>query len=208
VSKCINTWLPATCKDNTDSSCYCTSSNVTNSIIQCIQSWATDASEIQSALSYFTGICSGYIGSNPAIVSAIPKTITLAPPAPSATGVSPAGAPAPAVPCTTITYASTILTVPQVAFTTASGTAPSVGLIPAPSAPPAGASPSGVSPVGVPAGSTTLATSYGVPAPTGARPSTTPTTSGILFPGAATPGASAANSLWLAGLGVLLFALV
>ncbi|KAL1969629.1 hypothetical protein VTN77DRAFT_8182 [Rasamsonia byssochlamydoides] len=204
VPKCINTWLPSNCTSNSDNSCYCPSSNFTNNVIQCIQSWGADQAEIQSALSYFTGICSGYIPSNPGIVSAIPSTITLAPPTPSATGSAGASAAAgvapSSVPCTTITYASSTYTVPQVTFTTV--TAPgassvSVGLVPVTSAA-AAVQTQGSTPAGVAAGATTLATSA-IVVPTGSLPSPKASSSLTPFLGAAAPSASAASGLWLAG---------
>ncbi|EEA27049.1 hypothetical protein TMatcc_004671 [Talaromyces marneffei ATCC 18224] len=182
VPKCINTWLPDTCADNTDVSCYCPSSNATAAIISCIQAWSADSSEVSTALSYFTGICSGFIPGNPGIVTAVPSTITLAPtPAPSGTAA------ATSVPCTTITFSSSTYTVPQVAFTTASptgvGATPTVGLIGVTSIP------ANTNPV---AAVTTLATkTSAVPGVAGATGVKTPTASSTLkpFTGAAVPGA-------------------
>lgn len=198
VPKCINTWLPGTCTDNTDVSCYCPSSNVTSSVISCIQSWSSDSAEESIALSYLTGICSNYISTNPGIVTAIPSTITIAPtPAASAapSGVSAAGSvgtgagattttavvgsASQVLPYTTITYSSSTYVVPQVVFTTGvSAATTTVGLV------------VGTSPV---AAATTLATArssvLGVAGATGFNtPTSTPTHAPYVA--AAVPGAS------------------
>jgi hypothetical protein len=125
-------------------------------VIQCIQSWGVSSSEIQAALSYFTGICANHIDQNPGIVTAIPTTITLIP-TPSietqtvtATEVGASPPPPPpaqeSVPCTTISISTTFtvsetqttvytteVTVPQVQFITTTaapvytgGAAPSI----------------------------------------------------------------------------------
>ncbi|KAK5239787.1 hypothetical protein LTR16_011499, partial [Cryomyces antarcticus] len=65
------------CKDNTDTSCYCKQSNFASSVIGCVSSWAADNAEIQQALSYFAGICAAYVPQNPAIITAVPSSITL-----------------------------------------------------------------------------------------------------------------------------------
>jgi hypothetical protein len=114
-----------------------------------VQSWGASQSEVQAALSYFTGICAPYVPQNPGIVTGIPTTITLVPTitptgvdavtAPSggatatATGAVTPAPEASSAPCTTITYSSYTVTVPQVAFTTATGGSnTTVGLIPGP----------------------------------------------------------------------------
>ncbi|KAF9893129.1 hypothetical protein FE257_012540 [Aspergillus nanangensis] len=145
VPKCINTWLNIPkCHSNADASCFCPSSDFTDKVIACIQSWGASEEEIQASLSYFTGICAPYVPENPGIVTAVPTTITLVPtvvphPAPSATGVDAITA-APSVPCTTITYSTYTVTVPQVSFATPTGSSvTTIGLVPAPT---------GVSPTG------------------------------------------------------------
>ncbi|KAK1140818.1 hypothetical protein N8T08_009814 [Aspergillus melleus] len=166
VPKCINTWLTKMpkCGSNSEAGCFCPSAEFTDKVISCVQAWGASDEEVQAALSYFTGICAAYVPQNPGIVTAIPSTITLVPSAgvPSTTGVSPVtqapkptggvtspettapAAPAPPVPvsATTITYSSYTVTVPQVAFSTAtSGHQTTVGLIPGPA--PTGVSPGG-----------------------------------------------------------------
>ncbi|PYH87739.1 hypothetical protein BO71DRAFT_445721 [Aspergillus ellipticus CBS 707.79] len=146
VPKCINTWLNLLpkCDSNSAASCYCPSNEFTSKVIACIQAWGATPEEIQSALSYFTGICAAFVPKNPGIITAVPPTITLGP-APTTifpltnTAAHPTApvpttapmAPAP-VPCTTITYSSWTVTVPQVVFTTPpTGSAQTtVGLIP------------------------------------------------------------------------------
>ncbi|OKL62789.1 hypothetical protein UA08_01527 [Talaromyces atroroseus] len=211
VPKCINTWLPSTCTDNTDVSCFCPSSNTTSSIISCIQAWSSDSSEKSTALSYFTGICSGYVSTNPGIVTGVPSTITLAPtPAPStsSSGISTiatvvGGGTATALPYTTITYSSSTYIVPQVIFTTVtstgvSATTTSVGLVAVTSAP------ANQNPV-----STTLATSRSIPGVAGATGYRTPSPSSTLTPftGAAVPGASISSqdALLTVVMGLLAF---
>jgi hypothetical protein len=117
-----------------------------------VQSWGASQAEVQAALSYFTGICAAFVPQNPGIVTAIPTTITLVPTV-TPTGVDAVTAPtgatatatptggaavtpapeAPSAPCTTITYSSYTVTVPQVAFSTATaGSTTTIGLIPGP----------------------------------------------------------------------------
>jgi hypothetical protein len=202
--------MPDTCTDNTDVSCYCPSSNITSSIISCIQSWGSDASEVSSALSYFTGICSGYIPGNPGIITAVPTTIPITPVA-GATGTQVA----PSVPCTTITYSSTTYTVPQVAFTTSTATGAVggetsvVGLVPATTAPAVSIPPAGVpAPAG---GVSTLATTVvGGASPTGVLPTRASASSTLApFINAAVPGATVAKEgIMLGGIMGLLAMLI
>ncbi|KAF7588481.1 hypothetical protein BBP40_005675 [Aspergillus hancockii] len=148
VPKCINTWLPLLpkCTSNGDPGCFCPSHEFTDKVISCIQAWGASKEEVQSALSYFTGICAPYVPGNPGIVTGIPSTITLIPtPAPAGvqpigTGDGPKPTAAPSVPCTTISYSTYTVTVPQVGFSTGtSGHSTTVGLVPGPA-------PTGVSP--------------------------------------------------------------
>jgi len=44
-----------------------------------VQSWGANSAEVQSALSYLAGICAAHVKQNPAIITAMPSTITLAP---------------------------------------------------------------------------------------------------------------------------------
>ncbi|KAL4897287.1 hypothetical protein BDV59DRAFT_198687 [Aspergillus ambiguus] len=132
VPKCINTWLSIPkCTSNADTSCFCPSADFTKKVISCIQAWGSSDAEVQAALSYFTGICAAYVPENPGIVTAVPTTITLVPTV-KPTGAAPVTA-APSAPCTTITYSTYTVTVPQVSFSTGSGASTTtVGLVPAP----------------------------------------------------------------------------
>ncbi|KAK2745576.1 hypothetical protein FQN57_003701 [Myotisia sp. PD_48] len=133
VPKCLNTWLMVPkCESNSDTKCFCPSTEFTNNVIQCIQSWGSDDEEIQAALSYFAAICASHINDNPAIITAVPTSITLCPVTPTA-GPS-GGAPPVSLPETTVTVSKVItisgsqtstftteVTIPQVGFMTTSG---------------------------------------------------------------------------------------
>ncbi|MCJ1462203.1 hypothetical protein MMC07_000803 [Pseudocyphellaria aurata] len=134
LPKCMNTWIALTqCKSNADSDCYCTNSDFTKNVQDCVSSWSANSDVIQSALSYLAGICAPHIAANPGIVTNVPSTITLLPvpvathaPAAPASGAVIAGVitppPAPAsIPVTTISLVKTF-TIP---VTFASG--PSAG---------------------------------------------------------------------------------
>ncbi|KAJ5577145.1 hypothetical protein N7535_004071 [Penicillium sp. DV-2018c] len=208
VPQCINTWLNLVpkCNSNSDASCFCPNSEFTSKVISCIQAWGASKAEIQSALSYFTGICATWIPQNPGIVTEIPTTITLIPtvaPTPGPSGVDAVtggGAPvtsAPELPCTTITYSTYTVTVPQVSFVTSTGTesgaAPTVGLVPAG---PSGASPANPGNGPVTASATFVTASSGYPsasASVGVSPSESP-----IFNVAS--GVSVTSSLMLASI--------
>ncbi|KAF7512825.1 hypothetical protein GJ744_011928 [Endocarpon pusillum] len=137
LPSCLNTWLSLVphCSSNSDASCYCPSKAFTDAVIGCVQAWGASANEMSAALSYFTGICAASVPENPAIITAVPSTITLCPTAqvstatvpttatatvPGQTDVQPAGvtsmvtsivsAPAqtPQVPVTVISYTQTV----------------------------------------------------------------------------------------------------
>ncbi|OJI99926.1 hypothetical protein ASPVEDRAFT_51214 [Aspergillus versicolor CBS 583.65] len=218
VPKCINTWLNLIpdCKSNSDITCFCPSSDFTDKVISCIQAWGASSDEVQSALSYMAGICANYVPENPGIITNVPSTITLTPPAaPTPTGVSPeqTESPAPtAPPCTTITYSTFTVTVPQVSFSTGTvtetagtGAGGSTGVSPGtvdliPQAP-ADATPTGPSETGsttIPNPWTTL--SSGTPSST-----SSPSPSPPLFTGAAS--SFRAPMTWLMALAVPVLAL-
>lgn len=117
-------------------------------------------------MSYFTGICAAWVPENPAIVTAVPTTITLAPTvstqATSAVNVAgttvlpdpvPSAAP---LPMTTITYSTHTVTVPKVSFVTSTleGVSSTAGLVPAKSS---GPSPITTGKVPIPHASSTMA---------------------------------------------------
>ncbi|KAK2739248.1 hypothetical protein FQN55_009528 [Onygenales sp. PD_40] len=212
VPQCLNTWLNLVpkCNSNSDISCFCPSSEFTTEVIACIQSWGMSDAEIQSALSYFTGICAAHVPENPGIITAIPTTITLAPPPPSTVTVTSPGAtitPPPEAPCTTITVSQIItvsggqtttvtntITVPQVQFTTetiigVTTGGGEVGLIP------------GYTPQPIQTPTNTPPPTYQTPTTLATLPGTqsnypTPSSSVVLFPGAAS-SMSVSSTLWI-----------
>ncbi|KAL4980745.1 hypothetical protein BDW66DRAFT_156466 [Aspergillus desertorum] len=195
VPKCINTWLNLIpdCKSNSDITCFCPSSEFTDKVISCIQAWGADADEVQAALSYMAGICAAYVPENPGIITNVPTTITLtAPPIATSTDVSPeqtgaesqSPAPITAPPCTTITYSTYTVTVPQVGFSTATVTETAgSGLVPQPTAAPT----SGSSGPGSETGSTTIANPWTTATLATNTPSqATPSPTGPVFTGSMT----------------------
>ena len=218
LPSCLNSFLAqAGCKDNTDVSCYCKLAPYAQQIIGCVQAYGQDNAEIQKALSYFAGICVQQIPQNPAIITAVPPSITLAPPAPVTSAAAQAAAPpapstvvtlnTPVVQGSITTTISVQVTLPQVGFgtTTAPGAAPSVGLVPGPPAVPA--SPTGPAAPGV---TTSAAAAAGVPGAPGATgvytppppgasgsPIATAAAAGIFAPGVGSLGAIAAAFMLL-----------
>jgi hypothetical protein len=164
------------CKDNSDAKCYCPNKEFTKKVISCIDAWGTSKSEITEALSYFTGICAAWVPQNPGIVTAIPSTITLAPTVTSsASPITGDVISAPKVPCTTITYSTYTVTVPQVSFVTStltgsSGITQTVGLVPAT---PSTARPSYTGRIPVPHGSSSRVATSSIPY-TAVKASSTP----------------------------------
>ncbi|CAG8186718.1 unnamed protein product [Penicillium salamii] len=124
VPKCMNTWLSIPkCDSNSDAACFCPSSEFTGKVQSCIHAWGTSKHEVDSALSYFAGICAPYIPKNPTIIDIVPPS----PPQPHTTVSAPQ---AEETPCTTITWSSHTVTVPQVGFNTVTGSSTtSVGLV-------------------------------------------------------------------------------
>ncbi|KGO78050.1 hypothetical protein PITC_025780 [Penicillium italicum] len=131
VPKCLNTWLSIPkCDSNSNTGCFCPSTEFTDKVSGCIRAWSSSKSEEDSALAYFAGICAPFVPENPAIVD-IATTCTSSDPVPSATHapqitsstrafvptVSVATS-VPQAPCTTISWASHTATVPLVEFST------------------------------------------------------------------------------------------
>ncbi|KAJ5765257.1 hypothetical protein N7520_004816 [Penicillium odoratum] len=123
VPKCLNTWLSVPkCSSNSDAACFCPSSEFTAKFKSCVEAWSSSQEQTDSALSYFAGICAPYIPGNPDIISLVPTTT------PSVSSQHGTGAPSstPSVvvvtpvpePCTTVTWSSHTVTVPQVGFST------------------------------------------------------------------------------------------
>ncbi|KAH8793692.1 adhesin protein Mad1 [Hyaloscypha sp. PMI_1271] len=137
LPQCLNTWLFIEgCSSNTDTDCFCKSTEFVTNIFSCLSAYGASDNEISLAQTYFQGICAPYIPSNPAIVTcassvtatvsqtAVPVTTitvqtTAVVPCTETTGVS-SGYPIPSS-YTTATI-STVVTVPQVVFATVGGT--------------------------------------------------------------------------------------
>ncbi|KAF3037323.1 hypothetical protein E8E12_003217 [Didymella heteroderae] len=212
LPKCMNTWLEVSgsCKNNADASCYCKNKDFTKNVIDCVSAWCGTDDETRQSLQYLIGICAEHVPENPGLVTDCPSYIPLNPtpasPTAPAGGMStpagdvgsttaavpgttpaPAETPAASTPCTTITYGSTTLTIPQVHFTTetneAGAAAPTepVGLVPGTAPAQAPASTTAAPYPMVPVSGTTLATFK--PTGTGAYSPTSPAE----FTGAAAP---------------------
>jgi hypothetical protein len=77
VPKCLNTWLSIPkCDSNSDAACFCPSSEFTEKVTTCIHSWGRSEKEVDSALSYFAGICAPYVPQNPEIIDIVPPSST------------------------------------------------------------------------------------------------------------------------------------
>ncbi|KAL8945065.1 MAG: hypothetical protein Q9216_000049 [Gyalolechia sp. 2 TL-2023] len=97
LPSCMKTWITiTTCKDNSDSNCYCQDADFTKTVQECVSAWAANGDDVQGALSYLAGICAPHISQNPGIITNVPKTITLVPTplAPAPTTNAPARPPA------------------------------------------------------------------------------------------------------------------
>ncbi|KAL8779597.1 MAG: hypothetical protein Q9213_006859 [Squamulea squamosa] len=80
LPNCMKTWIEVTsCKDITDSSCYCLDAGFTKTIQDCVSAWAANNYDVQSALSNLAGICAKHVSQNPGIITNVPKTIILVP---------------------------------------------------------------------------------------------------------------------------------
>ncbi|KAL8669084.1 MAG: hypothetical protein Q9168_006309 [Polycauliona sp. 1 TL-2023] len=91
LPNCMKTWITiTTCKDTTDSSCYCLDAGFTKTVQECVSAWAANKNDVQGALSNLAGICADHVSKNPGIIVNVPKTITLVP---TPASPSPSGAP-------------------------------------------------------------------------------------------------------------------
>lgn len=126
VPKCLNTWLSVPkCASNSDAACFCPSSEFTDKFNSCVHAWSSSQQQTDSALAYFAGICAPYVPKNPAIITMVPtSTSSNSVPvqhvtgAPSPTGPIASITSAHETPCTTLTWSSHTVTVPQVGFST------------------------------------------------------------------------------------------
>ncbi|KAL9024806.1 MAG: hypothetical protein Q9196_006245, partial [Gyalolechia fulgens] len=97
LPSCMKTWITlTTCKDNSDSNCYCQDADFTKTVQECVSAWAASGDDVQGALSYLAGICAPHVSQNPGIITNVPTTIPLVPtpPAPAPTTGAPALPPA------------------------------------------------------------------------------------------------------------------
>ncbi|CAG8122819.1 unnamed protein product, partial [Penicillium nalgiovense] len=131
VPKCLNTWLSIPkCDSNSDTACFCPSTEFTDKVSGCIRAWSTSKKEEDSALAFFAGICAPFVPENPAIVD-IATTCTSSDPVHKTTAVPQitgntrtfvetvgVATSVPQAPCTTISWASHTATVPLVGFST------------------------------------------------------------------------------------------
>ncbi|KAJ5350359.1 hypothetical protein N7541_008086 [Penicillium brevicompactum] len=125
VPKCMNTWLSIPkCDSNSDAACFCPSSEFTDKVQSCIHAWGNSKQEIDSGLSYFAGICAPYVPKNPTIIDIVPSQ------SPPDSHVTATASEPVETPCTTLTWSSHTVTVPQVGFNTVTGSSTtSVGLV-------------------------------------------------------------------------------
>ena len=80
LPSCMKTWITiTTCKDTSDSNCYCQDAQFTKTVQECVSAWAASDLDIQGALSNLAGICAPHVYKNPGIITNVPKTITLVP---------------------------------------------------------------------------------------------------------------------------------
>jgi hypothetical protein len=138
------------CSDNTDASCYCPDEIFVKNVFDCIYAHGESDQVVSEAVLFIQGICAPYVPSNPAIATgatitsyvtvSATSTATLAPVYTTVSVVATT-----VVPCTnsageeipsssSTIVISTQMTVPQVAFTTGTGSESSVGIVPATSA--------------------------------------------------------------------------
>lgn len=125
LPRCLKTWIFITsCTDTADPSCYCPQEEFVNKVVGCLDAWSSDDDEVTSAVEYFLGLCAPYVDENPAIVTAIPSTITLPTPSPDVPNVTIIQTITTVVPCepTTVTTGSASGTVVTVSTSTATQT--------------------------------------------------------------------------------------
>ncbi|KAL8991861.1 MAG: hypothetical protein Q9169_007585 [Polycauliona sp. 2 TL-2023] len=94
LPNCMKTWITiTTCKDTTDSSCYCLDAAFTKTVQECVSAWAANSNDVQGALSNLAGICADHVSNNPGIITNVPITITLVPTPASQAPSGPSSAP-------------------------------------------------------------------------------------------------------------------
>ncbi|KAH8907822.1 hypothetical protein BR93DRAFT_958372 [Coniochaeta sp. PMI_546] len=147
VPQCLNTFLFSVgCSDNSDSACYCPDEIFVKNIFNCIYAHGETAQIVSEAVIFFQGICAPYVPSNPAIATGATVTSFVTVSATATSSLAPVYTTVTVeattvVPCTdsagstiasssSTIVVSTAITVPNVAFTTGTGSASSVGLVP------------------------------------------------------------------------------
>ncbi|OIW30907.1 hypothetical protein CONLIGDRAFT_293631 [Coniochaeta ligniaria NRRL 30616] len=147
VPQCLNTFMFSVgCSDNSDSSCYCPDEIFVKNIFNCIYAHGETAEIVSEAVIFFQGICAPYVPSNPAIATGATVTSFVTVSATATSSLAPVYTTVTVqattvVPCTdsagstiasssSTIIVSTEITVPNVAFTTGTGSASSVGLVP------------------------------------------------------------------------------
>ncbi|KAI4253751.1 MAG: hypothetical protein LQ352_003498 [Teloschistes flavicans] len=134
LPSCMKTWIQLTsCKDNSDSNCYCQDVEFTKTVQECVSAWAASNDDVQGALSYLAGICAPHVNQNPGIITNVPKTITLVP---TPAAPPPAGSPSTAIvpPISPAPVVSSVGNLP-VGVTSAFGNSPVGATSPLPAAP-------------------------------------------------------------------------
>lgn len=133
LPQCLNTWLFSVgCSSNTDTACFCPSEIFITNIFECVNAYGTTTDIISQAQIYLQGICSPYIGTNPALVTGASSVATSGVAQTSYAVTTVLVYTTLVVPCTdsagstipsssSTTILSTSLVVPQVVFATTTG---------------------------------------------------------------------------------------
>jgi len=147
VPQCLNTFMfSVACSDNSDSACYCPDEIFVKNVFNCIYAHGESAQVVSEAVIFLQGICAPYVPSNPAIATGATVTSFVTASATVTTSLAPVYTTVTVeattvVPCTdsagsviasssSTIVVSTAITVPNVAFTTGTGSASSIGLVP------------------------------------------------------------------------------
>lgn len=207
VPMCMNTWLSIPkCDSNSDTACFCPSSEFADKVKSCIHAWGTSEQETQSALSYFAGICAPYVPKNPSIIE-LPPTTSHVSSVHMPTSSWATTTPTPEAPCTTLTWSSHTMTVPHVVFSTVTvSSTTSVCLVPGvqtipPTTPPTTTS---YKTTHAPSTMTTCSSHASASSTTTAATRTTPTPTEVL---SNTGSKTSVSSIW-AGMAMLIICLL
>ncbi|CAG9995907.1 unnamed protein product [Clonostachys byssicola] len=101
VPKCLNSWLHLVeqCSNNLDVACFCPNSDFVEKTYQCIYSYGGSDDIVAEAAAFFQGMCAGYVGENPAIVTGIDTVTNI---------LTVTGTPVVSVPYTTVVIETTL----------------------------------------------------------------------------------------------------